>query len=103
MTVSVRVRPQIKEEKLDTRNDNGAVQVGFAWEPSVSARGTAAVVDGCCLMLTPLRLSVLPPPLCSLQAVLPSPISLLAFCDHGPSEVPPTPFTPSPLHLIRSF
>ena len=62
-------------------------QVDFSYEPTVSARGTAAVVDGRRLMLTPLRLSVLPPPLCSVQALLPAPISHVAFCDHGSCEV----------------
>ena len=53
----------------------------------VSELGTAAVVDGCQLLITPLRHMVVPPPLCAVTADFGSPIQSLAFLNGHESEV----------------
>lgn len=44
----------------------------------VSELGTCVVVDGDALLLTPLRHSVVPPPMCAARARLPRPVAALA-------------------------
>ncbi|KXZ43844.1 hypothetical protein GPECTOR_79g123 [Gonium pectorale] len=46
-------------------------QVSLAWDVCVSARGTAAVVDGSAVLLTPLRHGLVPPPMCAARVALP--------------------------------
>ncbi|PNG99531.1 hypothetical protein TSOC_014688, partial [Tetrabaena socialis] len=46
-------------------------QVCLAWDTCVSERGTAVVVDGRRLLLTPLRHGLLPPPMCAAYVELP--------------------------------
>lgn len=62
-------------------------QINFVRQPIVSERGTAAVIDGCRLLLTPLRHTVIPPPMCAVTAHAAAPITALAFCNDGPCEV----------------
>ncbi|EFJ51885.1 hypothetical protein VOLCADRAFT_87528, partial [Volvox carteri f. nagariensis] len=45
--------------------------VGVAWDTCVSERGTAVVVDGRGLLLTPLRHGLVPPPMCAARVDLP--------------------------------
>ena len=63
------------------------LQIDFVREVSVSRRGTAAVVDGARLLLTPLRHTLVPPPMCAVTARSNAPVTSVAFCDHGPCEV----------------
>ena len=53
----------------------------------MSELGTAAVIDGCHLLITPLRHVVVPPPLCAVTADFDSPIQSLAFLNGHESEV----------------
>ena len=66
-------------------------QLRFGREATVSARGTAVVVDGAALLLTPLRHTVVPPPLCAVAAALPAPVTCLALRDCGECEVGAAP------------
>ncbi|KAL4420046.1 hypothetical protein ABPG77_007485 [Micractinium sp. CCAP 211/92] len=61
-------------------------QLQFSRQPTVSRRGTAVVVDGSTLLLTPLRHTVVPPPMCAAAAALPAPVSCLAVRDFGEDE-----------------
>ncbi|GIL71049.1 hypothetical protein Vretimale_4117 [Volvox reticuliferus] len=45
--------------------------VGLAWDTCISERGTAVVVDGQGLLLTPLRHGLVPPPMCAARVALP--------------------------------
>lgn len=45
--------------------------VSVTWDTCVSERGTAVVVDGRQLLLTPLRLGLVPPPMCAARVALP--------------------------------
>lgn len=56
----------------------------FGLDVTVSPLGTAAVVDGVHILLTSLRLSIPPPPLCALAIVCPTPVICVAI-----SPVPP--------------
>ncbi|GFR43051.1 hypothetical protein Agub_g4057, partial [Astrephomene gubernaculifera] len=46
-------------------------QIGLVWDTCVSERGTAVVVDGRRLLLTPLRHGLVPPPMCAAGVALP--------------------------------
>ncbi len=59
----------------------------FSQRPSVSRRGTAAVIDGDRVLLTPLRHVVVPPPMAAVTARVSAPVEHLAFCDAGHAEV----------------
>lgn len=61
--------------------------LSFGFDVDCSARGTAAVVDGARVLLTPLRLVVLPPPLASVAVTLPAPAACVALRDAGGAEV----------------
>ena len=61
-----------------------ALTLGF--DVDCSARGTAAVVDGGRVLLTPLRLALVPPPLASLAVSLPAPAHCVALRDCGGAE-----------------
>lgn len=62
-----------------------ALTLGF--DVDCSARGTVAVVDGARVLLTPLRLALVPPPLASLAVSLPAPAVCVALRDCGGAEV----------------
>ncbi|KAA6419594.1 MAG: elongator complex 1-like [Trebouxia sp. A1-2] len=62
-------------------------QVDLAMERTVSSSGTAAVVDGATLLLTPLQRALVPPPMCAVAAVFPHPMQCLAFGNHQGNEV----------------
>ena len=62
-------------------------QMHLSQQPAVSCRGTAAVIDGDKLLLTPLRHVVIPPPLAAVTARTSAPVDRLAFCDVGDAEV----------------
>jgi len=53
--------------------------VSFSWECCVSSLGTAAVVDGTSVLLTPLRQSIVPPPLCAAAVACPAPVVVVAL------------------------
>jgi len=58
--------------------------VSFTWECCVSFLGTAAVIDGTSVLLTPLRQSIVPPPLCAAAVACPAPVVAAALrqcCD----------------------
>ena len=63
------------------------MQVQLGTGLAVSALGTAAVIDGCEVLLTPLRRCVVPPPLCAVTVRFQAPVQLLAWLDAIPSEV----------------
>ncbi|KAL4852847.1 Elongator complex protein 1 [Chlorella vulgaris] len=62
-------------------NDGTYQQLQFSRQADVSGRGTAVVVDGASLLLTPLRHTVVPPPMCAVTASLPAPVACLAIQD----------------------
>ena len=64
-----------------------AVQVDLCMNHSVSTNGTAAVVDGCRVLLTPLQRALLPPPMCAVVAVYHQPVQCIAFGSHEGNEV----------------
>ena len=53
--------------------------LSFTWECCVSALGTAAVVDGPSVLLTPMRQSIVPPPLCAAAVACPAPVVAVAL------------------------
>ena len=56
-------------------------------KPCVSNNGTAAVVDGATVLLTPLQRALVPPPMCSVAAVFPQAVQCLAFTEYLGDEV----------------
>lgn len=62
-------------------------QMSFAYEPLVSSRGTTAVIDGDCVLLTTLRHTLVPPPLCTSRVQLSAVATCIGIRDHGQSEV----------------
>lgn len=56
-------------------------------EHLVSNNGTAAVVDGARLLITPLQRALAPPPMCSAAADFPAPVQTCAFGQHQGNEV----------------
>ena len=63
------------------------LQVELCMERCVSESGTAAVVDGTNVLLTPVQRALVPPPMCAVAAVLPSPVQCLAFGGNQGREV----------------
>jgi elongator complex protein 1 len=61
--------------------------VRFGLEACASERGTAAVIDGRRLLLTPLRLALVPPPLAAAELRAPAPACCVALRSHGAAEV----------------
>ena len=76
-------RPRFHSGMLRVSN----LQVEFGLAACVSNRGTAAVIDGARILVTPLRTSVVPPPMCAAQLNLPAAARCVAFCDFGSAEV----------------
>ena len=66
------------------------LQVRIALHSSTSQNGTAAVVDGSKLLVTPLRTSAVPPPLCAVVLEASAPILCVSHRQGTPSEVCPT-------------
>lgn len=64
------------------------MQVSFDLSHTVSSLGTVAVVDGTELQITPLRHTIVPPPLCAVTARFHSPVQCLAFLNDTQAEVP---------------
>lgn len=62
-------------------------QVSFGVQNCISDRGTAAVIDGAKLLVTPLRLAIVPPPLSAVTLLAPAPVSCVAIRDFTDSEV----------------
>lgn len=68
------------------------LQLDLAMDRLVSNRGTAVVVDGARLLVTPLQRALVPPPMCAAAADLPAPVQCCAFGQHNGNEVgPPLP------------
>ncbi len=65
------------------------MQVELTMECTVSDKGTAAVVDGDTVLLTPLQRALVPPPMCAVAVVFPAPVQCLAFGEHEGHEVGP--------------
>lgn len=68
----------------------------------MSARGTAIVVDGASLLLTPLRHTVVPPPLCAATAVLPAASACVAIRDCGEGEAVAAVLSDGSIALLQS-
>ena len=77
-------------------------QAEVGLQHSVSHLGTAAVIDGRQLQITPLRHCVVPPPLCAVTASFPLPVQCVAFLNHQEAEVPGSP-CPCSLCMLLSL
>ncbi|KAG1673002.1 hypothetical protein FOA52_005932 [Chlamydomonas sp. UWO 241] len=64
---------------LHVVSGGGYERLAFVWDRCVSDRGTAVVVDGDALLLTPLAHAKVPPPMCSARARLPAPAAAVAI------------------------
>ena len=64
--------------------DGTVEEHAFGWDVCVSAAATAAVVDGCRALITPLARTPIPPPMCAATAVFSAPVSELAWVPGGP-------------------
>ena len=66
--------------RLHVAGAGGALRcIDFVLDAVPSALGTAAVVDGARLLVTPLRLCVVPPPMCEVAVVCGTPIACVAL------------------------
>lgn len=63
------------------------VQVDFMMGNLVSNKGTAAVVDGSQVLMTPLQRALIPPPMCAAAAHFAAPVQCCAFGQHEGNEV----------------
>lgn len=63
------------------------LQVTLDMQSSASERGTAAVVDGNRLLVTPLRIAAVPPPLSAVVLEAQAPIVCIGHRHGGSSEV----------------
>ena len=65
---------------LRAYTERGAIhRYDLFWETTVSDRGTCAVIDGDCLMLTPMFRTPVPPPMCAAKVVFSAPVIAAAF------------------------
>ena len=64
--------------------DGTVEEHAFGWDVCVSAAATAAVVDGCRALITPLARTPIPPPMCAATAIFSAPVSELAWVPGGP-------------------
>eukprot|EP00887_Chlorella_sp_A99_P002271 scaffold10.g2271.t1 len=71
-------------------------------QPSASALGTAVVVDGRRLLITPLRLCCVPPPMAAAQAALPAPAACVAVRNGIGREAIATVLSDGRLALLES-
>lgn len=76
------------------------LQVELSMDCIVSSNGTAAVVDGSTVLLTPLQRALVPPPMCAVAAVFPHPVQCLAFGEHQGCEVRPPPCAQPPASCL---
>ncbi|KAK9808650.1 hypothetical protein WJX72_001296 [[Myrmecia] bisecta] len=68
--------------------DDGQYRVvGLARDVCISLRGTAAVVDGTRVLLTPLGQGLVPPPMCATAVSFAAPVQAVALRDMGQFEV----------------
>ena len=67
-------------------DDGRACRTTFTWTCSVSALGTAAVVDGSTVLLTPLRQCIVPPPLSAVAVQCQAPVVAVALRDCSEDE-----------------
>jgi hypothetical protein len=88
---------------VNTQDLSDCVKVDLAMERTVSNSGTAAVVDGATLLLTPLQRALVPPPMCAVAAVFPHPVQCLAFGTHQGHEVKPFLLACWLLHVCGPF
>ena len=63
------------------------LQIDLMMDNLVSDKGTAAVVDGGRLLVTPLQRALIPPPMCAAAADFPGPVQCCAFGEHEGDEV----------------
>jgi IKI3 family len=63
---------------LCTMSNQGTLPSISEWRPC-SRRGTAAVVDGARLLLTPLQHELVPPPMASVVTACPAPVQSVSF------------------------
>ncbi len=66
-------------------------------QSSASEQGTAAVVDGARLLVTPLRIAAVPPPLSAVTLLASAPILCVGHRHGTPSEAHPPPKLRPPL------
>ena len=66
--------------------DGTVEEHAFGWDVCVSAAATAAVVDGCRALITPLARTPIPPPMCAATAIFSAPVSELAWVPGGGAE-----------------
>lgn len=88
-THNVHAYPPTQVHLCNTPPPLTPLQLEFEWEALVSQRGTAAVVDGRRLLLTPLRHTLVPPPMCAAPVRCSGPVACAALCDFGDAEVGP--------------
>lgn len=79
---------ELKGLTADLRVEGVGTKVEVMREACVSARGTALVVDGLKQRITPLRHTIVPPPMCAASVLLPQLPHAVAWCNRGPREVP---------------
>lgn len=61
-------------------------RIRFSWCYTNSVHGTVAVVDGSLIGITPLRHTMMPPPLCALNIDCGRPVVSVSFCSMGTHE-----------------
>ena len=88
---------------VNTQDLTAFVKVDLAMERTVSSSGTAAVVDGATLLLTPLQRALVPPPMCAVAAIFSHPVQCLAFGTYQGHEVQPFLLASWLLHMCCPF
>lgn len=63
------------------------MQLDLAMHEVVSNKGTAAVVDGARVLITPLQRALVPPPMCAAAADFAAPVQCCAFGEQNGNEV----------------
>ena len=64
-----------------------SLQIDLMMDNLVSDHGTAAVVDGGRVLITPLQRALIPPPMCAAAADFPGPVQCCAFGEHQGTQV----------------
>lgn len=82
--------------------EGGYLRLRFGRAPDVSPLGTAVVVDGRRLLITPLRLACVPPPMAAASALLPAAAGCLALRGGGGAEAIATVLSDGRLALLES-
>lgn len=83
-------------------DDGRASRTTFTWECCVSALGTAAVVDGSTVLLTPFRECIVPPPLCAAGVNCPAPVVLAALRESSPDEALAAVLSDGTIAIVQS-